>query len=363
LARQDAIGFVLSGLVRAQAGERARTNAFTSAESARLAELEGFRSAAEKEYLASLPQSCNGRDCEERFAYYRCTGAYEFSSAFYRAVFDRFFTPDQQKALAPSLATTGTVWQGALAMAPNSHPFDGFPAPSRDCTGGTSAAPATIASGAATGANAAAAAANAQSVQATPSDDSIRRARAAGVDVTVFGLTLGEPLHLPTCPEPSFFDTPVIETTCIANDNATAINNQLGVPNPAVPFTILISMVTSKCPNWVGNCNLVAHLSGGRLTAVQFWTTGQTVQDTVGAALTDKYKKPTQTSHKTWENDAGVKIDSLNMTWNLPGLNVTFVGYPGGDRTAFGTVLIETDAVTGERVQAEKAEQDQKQKL
>jgi hypothetical protein len=40
-----------------------------------------------------------GRDCEERFAYYRCLGAYEFSSEFYRAVFDRFFTPQAQQAL------------------------------------------------------------------------------------------------------------------------------------------------------------------------------------------------------------------------------------------------------------------------
>lgn len=134
LARQDATAFVLGGLVRVQAGDRARTKAFTATESARIAELENFRSGAENSYLQTLPPQCGGgRDCEERFAYYRCVGAYELSSEFYRAIFDRFFTADQQKVLAPRLSSSGTVWQGALAMARNSHPFDQLPAPSRAC--------------------------------------------------------------------------------------------------------------------------------------------------------------------------------------------------------------------------------------
>ena len=370
-ARQDAAAFVLGNVVRTQAGERAKTKAFTSAESARLADLDGFQSAAEKSYLASLPPACNGRDCEERYAYYRCVSAYELSPSFYRAIFDRFFTPDAQKVLAPLLANAGTVWQGAIAMAPNSHPFESFPAPSRECAGGVSPAPATTAGGT-TGT----APVPAQSAQATPSDDSIRRARAAGVDVTVLGLTLGEPVRLPACPAQSIFNIlgPGIETTCIWNEDplgvAEDITKLFGVtPNAdgtrnASMYDLVIAMPPAKCPDWVAQCQFRVQLSGGRLSAVFILTTGLEVQNDVGAALTQKYKKPTQTSYKRWVNDkTGDTVMSLNMSWNLPGLNVTLEGYPGGTREAFGSVTIEADAITRQRAQEEKAKQDQKQKL
>jgi len=371
LARQDAAAFVLSNVVRAQAGERARTKAFTGAESASLSDLEGFRSAAENSYLASLPPACKAGDCEERYAYYGCVSAYEFSSAFYRAIFDRFFTPDAQKVLAPRLADAGTVWQGAIAMAPNSQPFDTFPAPARACTNAVSSATATTA-----GSAAGAASVPVQSAQPTPSDESIRRARAAGVDVTVFGLVLGEPVRLPACPEQGFLDLlgPGIQTTCIVNEDPLGIAEDItklfgitasaGDARSASTYDLVVAMPSAKCPDWVAQCQFRVQLAGGRLSAVFILTTGLDVQDAVGAALTEKYKKPTQTSYKRWVNDkSGDAVMSLNMSWNLTGLNVTLEGYPGGTREAFGSVVIEADAVTRQRAQEEKARQDQKQKL
>ena len=367
LARQDATAFVLGGLVRVQAGDRARSKAFTSTESVRIAELENFRSGAENSYLQTLPPQCGGgRDCEERFAYYRCVGAYELSSEFYRAIFDRFFTADQQKVLAPRLSNAGTVWQGALGMARNSHPFDQFPAPSRECMGVAGSSSVRTA-GASSGQTAAAATA-----EATAADDSVRRARAAGVDVTVLGLTLGQPVSLPLCPERSLLGIfgPDISQTCVVNNvelNALAadINALLGTAatEPTILYDLTVQMPTARCPDWVAGCTFTGHLSNGRLTAVYVPTTGLNKQKDIGAALTQKYKNPNQSSWKEWSNEAGTKVYGLNMTWHLQGLNVTFQGYNGGDRNANGSLLIETDAITREREQLEKTKQDAKQKL
>jgi hypothetical protein len=51
------------------------------------------------------------------------------------------------------------------------------------------------------------------------------------------------------------------------------------------------------------------------------------------------------------------------MTWNLPGINVHFRGYTGGQRDGVGSILIETDAATRERDAAERARQAEKQPL
>jgi hypothetical protein len=367
LARQDVTASLLANIVRVQAGDRARTKAFTATESARIAELETFRSGAENSYLQTLPPQCaGGRDCEERFAFYRCVSAYTFSSEFYRAVFDRFFTVDQQKALAPRLQNSGTVWQGALAMARNSHPFDQFPAPSRECIGVAGSSSERTA-GAATGQTAVAATA-----EATAADDSVRRARAAGVDVTVLGLTLGQPVSLPVCEERSLFGIfgPDIRETCIVNNvEVNALTEDIAAllgstaSEAAIPYDLTVQMPRTRCPDWVAGCTFTGHLSNGRLTAVYVPTTGLDKQKDIGAALTQKYKNPTQSFWKEWTNAAGGKVYALNMIWRLQGLNVTFQGYNGGDRNANGSLLIETDAITREREQLEKAKQDAKQKL
>jgi hypothetical protein len=191
-ARQNAASFVLDHVLRAQAGDRARSNAFTSAETARIAELEKLRKTTDSDNEASLPAACFGRDCEERFAYNRCIGQYELSPRFYRALFDKFFSPAAQKALTPRLSSgAGTVWQEALALPANSVPLDSFPPISGSCTGATTS---TSVATAGTAANSTAA------VQAVAVDDSIKRAQAAGVNTTVFGLQLGDLVRLPVCP-------------------------------------------------------------------------------------------------------------------------------------------------------------------
>jgi hypothetical protein len=177
-------------------------------------------------------------------------------------------------------------------------------------------------------------------------------------------------VQLPQCPQQSLFNllAPDSSTTCIEGTDALdALAAQFpslaGGSGPDIPFDLVIYLPGAKCPDWMSGCAIRGHLSNGKLTAVSLVTKGLDVQNEVGTALTQKYRNATQSFWKEWSNEAGKKVYALNMTWNLPGLNVTFTGYAGGGRDAAGSLLIETDAITRERQQIEKARQEQKQKL
>ena len=358
LARQSATAFVLSNLVRAQVGK----DPATAAQTARIAELEKFRTQVENENETNLPAACRGQDCDERYAFNRCVAAYQFSPAFYRAVYDRFFDATAQKSLTPRLSSgAGTVWQEAAAMAPGSQPLDKLAAPSRECGGGGSGASAVVA----TTAQAAAGQSNAH-------DESLRKARAAGVDTTVFGLKLGEAVRLPVCPDRGFMTEllhPGVDQTCvISNAGAEEMNKDLalifGDELTANPFDLTVAMSQESCPDWVWGCQFSGQRVDGRLVAVLLNTTGLKVQDEVAAALTKKYKAWSSKGWYQFVNDTtGDKVNALDMTWALAGLNVHFKGYTGGTRDALGSVLIETEASARQRAQEEKARQDKKQQL
>lgn len=367
LARQSAAAFVLGNMVRVQAGERVKSGGLTAAESARIAELEALRDAADRDIESTLPANCRGgQNCEERYAFNRCMSAYQFSPAFYRAVYDRFFNAEAQKALSPKLTGAGTVWQGAIAMAPNSHPLASLPAPSKECAGGG----AVVA--AAAGAAAAGRIAVPVTVKANEHDESLKKARAAGVDTTVLGLKLGEAVRLPTCPDRGFMVellNPGVDETCVMpNAPNMALANDLSVVlpgnQPAMPFDLTVELTKEKCPDWVMACQFQGRLVDGRLVAVFVLTNGLDVQDQVAAALTKKYRAWTTKGWYHFVNDTtGDKVDALDMSWALAGINVRFKGFTGGTRDAYGSVLVETDAVTRERANEEKARQDKKQQF
>ena len=153
--------------------------------------------------------------------------------------------------------------------------------PSRECNGGGA--------GVATTAQAAAGQPNAH-------DESLAAARAAGVDTTVLGLTLGEPVPLPVCPERGFVAeilSPGVAETCLSGSDdlvglvaemATATGQQY-----ENAYELTVMMPTAKCPDWVWNCSIHGHQVDGKLVAVLVPTTGLDVQDEVAEALIDKY--------------------------------------------------------------------------
>jgi hypothetical protein len=365
LARQSAAAFVLGNIVRVQAGERLKSGGLTAAESSRIAELEGLRDSADRDIEATLPPNCSGgRDCEERYAFNRCMSAYQFSPAFYRAVYDRFFNADAQKALSPKLSSAGTVWQGAISMAPNSHPLASLPAPSKECAGGGA--------GVAAGAAAAPAGKTTSVVAGTANehDDSVKRAKAAGVDTTVFGLQLGEVVKLPACPNRDFDFTGITET-CQRPQNTIDIGGTAGLINEVtgqnipLTFEIAVELPRTRCPDWFDiDCLFYGHLVDGRLVAVFVHPRGLDKQAEIAAMLKQKYKGCVLNGWYDFKNDVtGDVVKGQDMTCRQAGLNVTFKGYTGGGNPGNGGLLIETDALTRQRNAAEKARVDKKQAL
>lgn len=366
LARQSAAAFLLGNIVRVQAGERLKSGGLTAAESARIAELEGLRDAADRDIEATLPANCSGgRDCEERYAFNRCMSAYQFSPAFYRAVYDRFFNADAQKVLSPKLTSAGTVWQGAIAMAPNSHPLASLPAPSKECAGGGTGA--VAGAGAAPAGKAAAVVA----ARANEHDDSVKRARAAGVDTTVFGLQLGEAVKLPACPNRGFLDFTEITETCqrpqnvLDSDSASALANEVTGQQVLVPYEIAVELPSARCPDWFDiDCLFYGHLVDGRLVSVFVHPRGLNKQAEIAAALKQKYKNCVLNGWYEFKNDVtGDIAKGQDLTCRQVGVTVTFKGYTGGGNPGNGGLLIETDAMTRQRNATEKARVNEKQAL
>ena len=366
LARQSAAAFVLGNIVRVQAGERLKSGGLTAAESARIAELEGLRDAADRDIEATLPANCSGgRDCDERYAFNRCMSAYQFSPSFYRAIYDRFFNAEAQKALSPKLANAGTVWQGAIGMAPNSHPLASLSAPSKECAGGGAA----VANGA--GAAPAGTKTVAVAAKASEHDDSVKRAKAAGVDTTVFGLKLGEAVTLPACPNRGFFDFAEITETCqrpqnvLDSDAASAMANDATGQQVLLTYEIAVELPRARCPDWFGiDCLFYGHLVGGRLVSVVVHPVGLLKQEQVAALLKQKYKGCVLNGWYEFKNDvSGDKARGMDLTCKQAGINVTYKGYTGGGNPGNGVLLIETDAMTRQRNATEKARVDEKQTL
>jgi hypothetical protein len=366
LARQSAAAFVLGNVVRVQAGERLKSGGLTAAESARIAELEALRDAADRDIEATLPANCRGgRDCEERYAFNRCMSAYQFSPAFHRAVYDRFFNAEAQKALSPKLANAGTVWKDAIGMAPNSHPLASLPAPSKECAGGGAA----VASGA--GAVSPGATATVVTANAKEHVDSVQRAKAAGVDTTVFGLKLGEAVTLPACPNGGFFGSGQVSETCqrpqtvLDSDAASAMANEVTGQRVLVPYQIAVELPRARCPDWFDiDCLFYGHLVDGRLVSVFVHPRGLGKQEQVAAVLKQKYKGCVLNGWYEFKNDVtGDIVKGQDMTCRQAGITVMFKGYTGGGNPGNGGLLIETDAMTRQRNAAEGARVNEKQTL
>jgi hypothetical protein len=370
LARQSAAAFVLGNVVRVQAGERLKSGGLTAAETARIAELEALRDAADRDIEATLPANCrNGANCDERYAFNRCMSAYQLSPAFYRAVYDRFFNAEAQKALSPKLTNAGTVWKDAIGMAPNSHPLASLPAPSKECAGGGAA----VASGAGAGAGAVSpgTTAPAVTVRAKEHVESVQRAKAAGIDTTVFGLKLGEAVTLPACPSGGFFGAAEVTETCqrpqtvLDSDAASAMANEVTGQQVLVTYEISINLPRARCPDWFDiDCLFYGHLVDGRLVSVFVHPRGLGKQEQVAAVLKQKYKGCVLNGWYEFKNDvSGDQARGMDLTCKQAGITVMFKGYTGGGNPGNGGLLIETDAMTRQRNAAEKARVGEKQTL
>jgi hypothetical protein len=147
-----------------------------------------------------------------------------------------------------------------------------------------------------------------------------------------------------------------------AEDSLSGFTSVVGT-EAVLPWELVVAIPKASCPSWVANCKFFGHLTDGRLDAVLMMTTGLAVQKDVGATLQQKYGKTAAMLWKTYTNDQNASVQGLEMSWALPGLDVTFKGYSGGARDSNGSVLIETDAIARAVEQKDKEQQAKKQQL
>jgi len=193
----------------------------------------------------------------------------------------------------------------------------------------------------------AAAAAPPPSVTASAPEPARPVRSAAGVDMTVFGVPMGEPLRLPRCALGSpqqqglqalgnlFGVSEGPPATCQSNSGAAAA---LGGDNG-----VGIHLPRARCPTWIHltqGCALSGVLHNGRLAMVLIVTAGLDAEEQIAQDLRDKYGKPTAVRRTTWSNRQGGRWEVEELTWDLKDLYVEY--RPMGKLDDAGSISIVT---------------------
>jgi hypothetical protein len=200
-------------------------------------------------------------------------------------------------------------------------------------------------------------------------------------DRTVFGIKLGEPLALPTCPENS---RPA--NNCLKSQAAPGFNSDPfgalaqgleswvdkaattgGVTPPGMQQSIVI-LGTSRCPNWV-TCQVVVTTKDGLALAATFQTslvrklTGGDVLDDVARSLFEKYHvKPMESGasecHVSYGGvGLGTSDRAKDWQWSPPGLSVHYTTYGNPTNCNQGRVDVQSEAFSA--LVQQHAEQEQ----
>lgn len=169
--------------------------------------------------------------------------------------------------------------------------------------------------------------------------------RRPGVDRSLFGITLGEPLELPRCGPLQLGPGP---STCLRGNDAAAALHTWMVADEVLPGTQLAPVLLGRdrCPEWVDGCAVWLTLKNGLPVAAKFITSRAT-DSYVEGALVEKYgARPKSTSHEVrCVSSARDYADGTRAVtrkqrtvsvrrWQLPGLSVIyFPGCTGGEVT------------------------------
>ena len=141
--------------------------------------------------------------------------------------------------------------------------------------------------------------------------------------VSMFGFTLGSPVHLPDCPVALIgtngrkFYEPLVPQTCVQD---AAPLTGYGVPVRRIVFT------GPETPLVVKNWTLFALEIDGKLAGLHFITAGIDTQSLVLSQLVDKFGQPTSSTYTKVQNRAGAVYDTVVAEWHTPNHHVVFSG-------------------------------------
>jgi hypothetical protein len=206
-------------------------------------------------------------------------------------------------------------------------------------------------------------------------DQSVAKAKAAGVDLSLFAgaIKIGGPLNLTACPyrnnflgfpervenPPDCIDTaPPIQG---AEELAELVNAITGTKaTPTAPDTDAHSVYLTEDhrPSWMSGMNVAVRTFQGGVVRVVIITPSKDVSKRVESELTAKYGRNFIVHSGTITPDSGNKFDVRNLEWSLPGLHVEYkvLDVDENDRVhvnGTGYVRIETDVAYKDRIAKE----------
>jgi hypothetical protein len=157
---------------------------------------------------------------------------------------------------------------------------------------------------------------------------------ASEVPVSLFGITMLEPLLIPACPivggvakfakdyekrgRPSWATVPYsgpLTGPCFKRNLPNAIFS-----TPPTDEWVRISYPTHQQPELATYDSVVVSVIDGRVQGISFHTVGLSAQSLVLAALTKKYGKPSTDRMVSKQNSYGAKYDSVVAVWTLTDL-------------------------------------------
>jgi hypothetical protein len=168
---------------------------------------------------------------------------------------------------------------------------------------------------------------------------SVITARAA--DMTVFGLTLGEPFPLPECEKKGGnYEYNTIQPQLCTKRLPTVKR----LPTIGGPFReatiVVVSFPKGQFPKIAEFESVKAMVIGGVLEGVSFNTGGAKKTNDVLGTLREKYGQPTDFIQRTFRNRLGVTTSGFSVTWESTDLEVIFHSMTVYDDD--GTVYIHT---------------------
>ena len=191
-------------------------------------------------------------------------------------------------------------------------------------------------------------------------DPSIAKAKAAKIDLGVFGITLGEPVRLPKCAMDigTAMNIPP-QQSCLLDLSGGITGDILNLTEMLIPGAakqakltdtneMTVRLDSDHCPDWVVEARrATVLLHDGVVVAIAVNTRGRSVEKAVNAELNSKYGPPTRAALGRITPDVGNAFDVRDPEWILPGLRVEYRPVWHGDgevNTRIGWVRVITES-------------------
>ena len=203
-------------------------------------------------------------------------------------------------------------------------------------------------------------------------DPSIAKAKAAKVDIALFGgsIKFGDPLQLPACRyEQGMFGVGMRAKTQDCVDTPSALSVELvGILESMVPQDKQeapdpdlknIFLMQDHRPSWMSGELARLRTYGGGIVRVVIPTKGRAVENRVAEELRAKYGSTYLSNEGTITPDVGNAFKVNNLEWFLPGLHVEYRVIEADENGRVqvdgpGYVRIETDSAYRRRIADEK---------